>query len=506
MTTKKEKFNKKFLQKAYKSKVKKADLRETLNGNPATSLDQTCSPPVPVHPVPSKLQLRWHRAEMAMFLHLGINTFTDREWGDGKEDPNIFNPTNLDCRQWTRVARETGFKLMILTTKHHDGFCLWPSKFTDHSVKSSMNWRDGEGDVVHDFTDACREEGILAGVYLSPWDRHEKAYGDSPRYNEYFCNQLTELLTNYGQIAEVWFDGACGEGPNGKRQIYDWISYWKHVRKLQPNALISIVGPDIRWVGNESGVARENESSIITLTESPSEHAKNLRTFSRKDCIWYPAECDTSIRRRWFWHKDDKVKSLEMLLDIYFASVGRNSVLLLNIPPNDKGLLAETDIKQLREFKAALDEIFQTDFAKGAKVAASNVRGNAKQFGPKQVLDGNLDSYWATDDDKTTGWIELDLGQPKIFNVIRVQEAIILGERIEAWHVEALVCGQWKMIVSGTMIGQKQLRRLPAYRVQHVRLVIDKAKACPAIAEFGLHFYPFRNIREPKFAGMVMPI
>jgi len=270
---------------------------------------------------PTPQQLAWQESELTMFLHFGINTFTDREWGDGKEDPKLFNPIELDARQWVQVAKDAGFKYMILTAKHHDGFCLWPSEYTEHSVKNSP-WRAGKGDVVRELADACQEAGMKMGIYLSPWDRHEQTYGDSPVYNQYFRNQLTELLTNYGEISEVWFDGACGEGPNGRRQEYDWQSYYEVIRKLQPNAVIAICGPDIRWVGNEDGVARETEWSV-----------QDANPVIHKDIegkVWYPAECDVSIRPGWFWHKsqDDKVKSLEHLLDIYYKSVGRNRTLL----------------------------------------------------------------------------------------------------------------------------------------------------------------------------------
>ena len=278
-------------------------------------------------PLPSPQQLAWQRHEFIAFAHFGINTFTDREWGEGKEDPRLFNPTEFDAGQWAAALQDAGVKLLILTAKHHDGFCLWPSKFTEHCVKNSP-WRGGQGDVVREVVEALREKQIRVGLYLSPWDRNQPTYGDSPKYNEYFRNQLRELLTNYGAIDEVWFDGACGEGPNGKRQEYDWPSYYALIRELQPNALIAISGPDIRWVGNESGVARENESSVVTRDGQ---------------LVWHPAECDVSIRPGWFYHpsEDDKVKSLATLADIYFKSVGRNSVLLLNIPPDRRGRIAD---------------------------------------------------------------------------------------------------------------------------------------------------------------------
>ena len=293
-------------------------------------------------PTPTPQQLAWQRHELIAFAHFGINTFTDREWGDGKEDPGLFNPTDFDARQWAAALHAAGVKLLILTAKHHDGFCLWPSRFTEHSVKNSP-WRNGQGDVVREVVDALREREIRVGLYLSPWDRNQPWYGDSPKYNEYFRNQLGELLGNYGVIDEVWFDGACGEGPNGKKQEYDWTSYYALVRERQPAALIAICGPDIRWVGNESGVARENESSVV-------QRDGHL--------AWHPAECDVSIRPGWFYHpaEDAKVKSLPTLVDIYFKSVGRNSVLLLNIPPDRRGRIADADVVRLQELDPRLSK------------------------------------------------------------------------------------------------------------------------------------------------------
>lgn len=426
---------------------------------------------------PTPQQLAWQEAELTMFLHFGINTFTDREWGDGKEDPKLFNPTELDARQWVRVAKDAGFKYMILTAKHHDGFCLWPSKYTEHSVKNSP-WRAGRGDVVRELVDACREADMKMGVYLSPWDRHERTYGDSPVYNQYFRNQLTELLTNYGAIDEVWFDGACGEGANGRRQEYDWQSYYEVIRKLQPNALIAICGPDIRWVGNESGVARETEWSV--------QDANPVFQKGIDGKVWYPAECDVSIRPGWFWHKsqDDKVKSLEHLIDIYYKSVGRNSVLLLNVPPNDQGLFAEPDVKRLREFQEAVTETFAVNFAEGKPADASNVRADSKA---SNAVDGNRDTYWATDEKTTTASLEVNLGEPITFNVSLIQEDIALSQRVEEYRLEAWDGQGWKQITEGTTIGHKKLDRFPDVTASKVKLTIAKSLAPPLIRAFGLY-------------------
>ncbi len=430
--------------------------------------------------IPTPQQLAWQEAELTMFLHFGVNTFTDREWGEGKEDPGIFNPTDLDTRQWARVAKEAGFRYMILTAKHHDGFCLFPSKYTEHSVKNSP-WKGGKGDVVWELADACREAGLKFGVYLSPWDRHERSYGNSPVYNEYFRNQLTELLTNYGDIAEVWFDGACGEGPNGRRQEYDWQSYYEVIRRLQPDALIAICGPDIRWVGNEDGYARETEWS--PQDPDPARHP------DAKGKIWYPAECDVSIRPGWFWHADQdaKVKSLEHLLDIYYKSVGRNSVLLLNVPPNNRGLLAEPDVQRLREFRAALDKTFAVNLAEGKSAAADSARDDCPA---SNAVDGRRDTYWAPANDATTGVLEIDLGGSVTFNVSMVQEYIKLGQRVESYSLEAWDGQGWKTIAEGTTIGHKKLDRFLNTTAGKVRLTIQRAQASPLIRSFGLYRAP----------------
>jgi alpha-L-fucosidase len=425
-------------------------------------------------PLPTPEQLAWQRHEMIAFAHFGMNTFTDREWGDGKEDPKLFNPTDFDARQWASALKEAGVKLLILTAKHHDGFCLWPSRLTEHCVRNSP-WRGGQGDVVREVVDALRDQQLRVGLYLSPWDRNQPVYGDSAKYNQYFREQLREILTQYGPIHEVWFDGACGEGPNGKKQEYDWPSYYALVRELQPKALIAICGPDIRWVGNESGVARDDESSVVKRDGQ---------------LAWHPAECDVSIRPGWFYHpsEDGKVKSLAALADIYFKSVGRNSVLLLNIPPDRRGRIADPDIARLKELRAFIDQLYGTDYAKGAVVAASNRAESAEGSG--HLTDGRLETSWSPAGGKNTGWLEFDLGAMRTFNVARLQENIALGERVQAYRVDALVDDQWRTITAGQVIGHKQLRRFPAVTARRVRLEISQASALPAISEFGLHLNP----------------
>lgn len=455
------------------------------------------TPPQPLLPIPTPQQLEWQDTELAMFIHFTINAYTDREWGEGTEDPKIFNPVRLDARQWVRAAKDAGFKLVIITAKHHDGFCLWPSAYTDHSVKSSP-WRDGKGDVVGELAAACREAGVRMGVYLSPWDRHEPTYGDSPAYNAHFCNQLTELLTNYGPIAEVWFDGACGEGPNGKRQVYDWTAYRSLIRRLQPDAIIwSDAGPDARWIGNEHGTAGEpcwammRAGTVDEPGKSGDDVIAALQHGDENGTEWRPGECDVSIRPGWFWHKkeDDKVKTVDQLVDIYLKSVGRNCNLLLNVPPNTDGLFSDADVQRLAQFRARLDAMFQTDLARGKGGAASCVRGGDAAFGASGATDGDTATYWAADDGVTSGWLEADLGGPVTFNLAEIQEPICLGQRVKGFRIDYLEGDQWKTAARGATIGHKRLERFAPVTATRVRLVIEDARACPVISTFALYHW-----------------
>ena len=463
-----------------------------------TRQEQQIGPPAPLHPVPTAAQLEWQQRELAMFLHFGVNTFTGREWGDGTEGPAIFNPSDLDARQWAQVARECGFGLMILTAKHHDGFCLWASAQTDHSVASSP-WRDGKGDLVREFVDAARAEGLEVGLYLSPWDRNAAVYGDSPKYNDFYIAQLQELLTGYGPIAEVWFDGACGEGPNGRKQEYDWERFLRVVRELQPEAVMfSDAGPDVRWVGNERGVAGDPSWSrvdpgVVSYPGQSGEHIiRHLQHGERDGTVWRPAETDVSIRPGWFWRKseNEKVRNAQNLVELYFLSVGRNSLLLLNVPPDTRGQLHEADVAALRGFRKRLDEIFAVNLAQGATAKAQNVRGGAETFAAVRALDGDPQTYWATDDGVTTGWLEIDLGEPRQFNVISISEHIALGQRVCRFRVEYDDGDAWKPLFSAETIGYKRLARVPETRAQRVRLVIEESLACPTISEFALYLDP----------------
>jgi len=436
---------------------------------------------------PSPQQLAWQELEYICFVHFGINTFTNREWGTGKEDPKLFNPTALDAGQWVAACKAAGMKMVILTAKHHDGFCLWPSKYTEHSVKNSP-FRGGKGDVVKELADACRKAGLKLGIYVSPWDRHEKTYG-SDTYNEFYKNQLTELLTRYGDVAEVWWDGACGEGPNGKRQVYDWDGYTKLVRKLQPNAVIFNMGPDVRWVGNENGLARESEWSVLPAGDRLSHRKRDLghRKYlpGAKRLVWYPAECDVSIRPGWFYHanQDNRVKSLRHLLDIYYKSVGRNSLLLLNVPADRRGLFHENDVARLRELRAVLDETFRTDLAAGKAAKASNARSGHPAG---KITDGDTKTHWTTDDGVVQAWLEVDLGKAVTFDRAMIAEQIALGQRVEQFAIEAWDSKAWKQVAKGTTIGYKRLLRFAPVTASRVRLEILDSRDCPTIRRFGL--------------------
>ncbi len=452
--------------------------------------------------VPSPRQLKWQQLELTAFFHFGVNTFTDREWGTGKEEPSVFKPLALDARQWVRVAKEAGIKQVILTAKHHDGFCLWPSKYTEHSVKNSP-WKNGKGDVVREVADACREMNIGFGVYLSPWDRNSQIYG-TDAYNDYFINQLTELLTQYGQVDEVWFDGANGEGPNGKKQIYDFERWYKHIRKLQPQATIAIMGPDVRWVGTESGYGRETEWSVVpanNLDQSAiasnsqqdiafkpqgdmmgDDLASREKILNAKGLVWYPAETDVSIRPGWFYHaaEDDKVKSPEKLLDIYFASVGRNGVLLLNIPPDRRGLVHESDVHALQGWKKSIDSIFSDNKLKHAKATSSR----ASML--KHLTDGKDHTHAIVPSKDTTASITFTLREPATFSVVSLQENIRRGQRVEKFVVEYEENGSWKTATEGTTIGYKRLLRFKPVTASKLRVRILSSRLNPYLAEVGV--------------------
>lgn len=428
--------------------------------------------------VPSEEQYAWQQMELTAFVHFGINTFTGREWGDGQESPELFNPVELDAEQWVKALQAGGFKMVILTAKHHDGFCLWPTKTTAHSVASSP-WKGGKGDVVRDLKEACDKYGMKFGVYLSPWDRNASCYGDSPVYNRMYVEQLKELLGNYGEIHEVWFDGANAEGPNGKKQVYDWKTFYRVIDSLQPKAVKAIMGDDVRWVGNERGLGRETEWSVTPLRSSIYEDAedenarlglqatgKDLgsreKVLAADRLFWYPSEVDVSIRPGWFYHQeqDHQVKSLARLVDIYFQSVGYNSVLLLNIPPDRRGLLHEQDVARLKEFG---DYISQTFAANQLEVSPEG----------KVVPEGESVEY---------------ILKPGVINVFMVGEDIRKGQRVEEFTVEAYTGGEWKELAKGTTIGYKRLFRFPDCQAEKIRLTVNKSRATAHILHAGAFY------------------
>lgn len=395
-------------------------------------------------------QKAWQQRSLTAFLHFGMNTFTDREWGDGKESPSLFNPDSLDTDQWVQALKNAGFSMVILTAKHHDGFCLWPTATTEHSVKNSP-WRDGKGDVVADLRSSCDKYGMKLGLYLSPWDRNAECYGDSPRYNDMFVAQLTELLTNYGKIDEVWFDGACGEGPNGKKQVYDWLRFRDTMRRLQPEAVLAITGDDVRWVGNEGGKGRETEWSVTPLVPSIFSYSDSINSslgidamskdlgsrslIARADKVyWWPSEVDVSIRPGWFWHEREHPHSVKRLAEIYLESVGRNSVLLLNVPPDRHGRIADEDVECLWKFRRWRNRNFRDNKAgiPGSKI-----------------------------------------------NTVVLKEDLDSGQRVESFDVLGLVDGKWQKITSGTTIGNKRILMFDPVTVDDLRLYVTSSRGEP---------------------------
>jgi alpha-L-fucosidase/lysophospholipase L1-like esterase/pimeloyl-ACP methyl ester carboxylesterase len=493
---------------------------------------------------PSERQIAWQRREFIGFVHFGPNTFTDRSWGTGTENPSIFNPTALDCRQWVRAFKDAGMTQVIVTAKHHDGFCLWPSRFTAHSVRNAP-WRDGQGDVLRELAEACREAGLKLGVYLSPADLNametglygrtdERARviptpvpgwtpqstvqfkGNWDDYNTYFMNQLYELLTEYGEISEVWFDGANPKPGTG--QTYAYADWYRLIRALQPTAVIFGKGPDVRWCGNEAGRGRTSEWSVIPLPVRTGEFTwpdmtgadlGSLDKLSGAPFLhWYPSEVDVSIRPEWFWHarEDDKVKSLEQLMGIYHASVGNNSVLLLNVPPDQRGLIHENDVKRLSLFGRLLRQTFAENLARGAQATASATREQASEYAAFTTLDGDPDSYWTTEDWQTQAEIVYHLPAPKRFNLVMLQEALRRGQRIESFAVDAWVGGSWREIAAGTTVGHKRLAHFPEIESDRVRVRILGARLSPTLSEFGLFLQPEVSTFEEAARATPAPI
>lgn len=460
--------------------------------------------------VPSRRQLKHQQLEFYGFIHFTVNTFTDKEWGDGTESPGIFNPARLDARQWAAAAKDAGMKGLILTCKHHDGFCLWPSRYTRHSVKYSP-YKDGKGDVVRELSDACREAGIAFGVYLSPWDRNHPAYGSGREYDDYFVGQLEELLGNYGDIFAVWFDGAYGEGPNGKKQIYDWERYYEVIRRLQPEACISVCGPDVRWCGNEAGAVRPSEWSVVPArtadtekiaekSQQEDEETFRSRTISaqdmdlgsrdalkeERDLIWYPAEVNTSIRPGWFYHasEDDKVKKLSELIHIYENSAGGNATFLLNIPPDRNGLIHPNDAQRLHELGEYIRNAYKRNLASAARITCEQAM---EEYGADNLRYDTYDACFRTADGITACDITLEWENAVKVRRVVLKEDIRYSQRIEKFEIEAWMNGEFRTIYKGTVVGFKKIAVLEELETGKLRIRILDSRVAPVVAFLGVY-------------------
>ena len=456
---------------------------------------------------PHERQVSFQQLEFYAFVHFTVNTFTDREWGDGTESPEIFDPKKLDTEQWAKAVKSAGMKGLILTCKHHDGFCLWHSRHTDHTVANSPY----KNDVVKEVSDACRKYDIKFGVYLSPWDRHSPLYGQGKAYDDYFIEQLTELLTNYGEVFSVWFDGACGEGPNGKKQYYDWERYYAKIRELQPNACISVCGPDIRWCGNEAGYTRTAEWSVVPERARDSEmiaeksqqtddeefrqrkvDARDGDLGSRglleneQSLIWYPAEVNTSIRPGWFWHEyeNDKVKNLEELIKIYNNSVGGNATFLLNIPPTRDGLFHENDVKRLEELGSYLSAAFRTNLTGAAALTADT---NAENHPITAALQDSYEEYYTAAKGRNTATITASWDKPVNVGNIVLKENILCSQRVESFTVDARLDGEYKEVYKGTVIGYKRIVPLKSVVTDSIRINITDSRTEPTLSFLGIY-------------------
>lgn len=465
-----------------------------------------------VKAVPSARQIAYENMEFFCFIHFTVNTFTGSEWGDGTEPESIFDPTELDARQWAKTAAEGGMKGLILTCKHHDGFCLWPSKYTEHSIKNSP-YKNGKGDIVRETAEACREFGLKFGVYLSPWDRNNSSYGKGKEYDDYYLNQLTELLTEYGDIFVIWLDGACGEGPNGKVQKYDWQRYYKVMRELQPNAIISISGPDIRWCGNEAGEVRPSEWSVVAkdmtdpaitaalsqqedneefrnrpLDETQTDLGSRERLANEKELAWYPAETDVSIRPGWFYHEeeDDQVRSFENLKDIYLKSVGGNTTLLLNLPPMKNGRIHETDAANLKQLGEFIENTFKHNLLQDAEISILSASNAEKSNGEALRMD-DYDSYFVNDEGDKELSINIKWEKPRKVSYLVIKEAIPLSQRVESFSVSYENDGIMHECYKGTTIGYKKIIDLQEIETANLIINIDDARVAPAISFVGVY-------------------
>ncbi|HUS01256.1 MAG TPA: alpha-L-fucosidase, partial [Chitinophagaceae bacterium] len=446
---------------------------------------------------PTPQQLKWHEMEFYLFTHFGPNTFTDKEWGHGDEPENIFNPTDLDCEQWCRIAKAAGAKGIIITAKHHDGFCLWPSKYSAHTVRESA-WKNGKGDVLKELSQACKKFGLQFGVYLSPWDRNHPKYG-TPEYNDVFVNMMKEIFTNYGPIWELWWDGANGEGPNGKKQVYDWNKFKTTIHNLSPKTLVfSDIGPHIRWVGNERGIAgKTNWNTLDTAGFTPGEGAPptdTLNTGNINGKTWIPVECDVSIRPGWFYHKqeDDKVKTPDQLFDLWLRSVGRGANLLLNVPPDRRGQIHANDSAALMGFKRLRDENFNKDLAKRArayfmpfngKFESPNVNDRSKST--YEIIGGALHS------------VALEFTTAQKINCVVLEEYLGDGQQCKKFGL-TLMNNEGRILkrIRGTTIGHKRIVTFSSTDVTKIILSIEDQKDVTAIRNIEAYLIDERLIEK----------
>jgi alpha-L-fucosidase len=462
--------------------------------------------------VPTARQLAYENMEFFCFIHFTVNTFTGSEWGDGTEPESIFNPTELDARQWAKTAAEGGMKGLILTCKHHDGFCLWPSKYTEHSIKNSP-YKNGKGDIVRETAEACREFGLKFGVYLSPWDRNNESYGKGKEYDDYYLNQLTELLTEYGDIFVIWLDGACGEGPNGKVQKYDWQRYYKVMRELQPNAVISISGPDIRWCGNEAGEVRPSEWSVVAkdmtdpaitaalsqqedneefrnrpLDETQTDLGSRERLANEKELAWYPAETDVSIRPGWFYHEeeDNQVRSFENLKDIYLKSVGGNTTLLLNLPPMKNGRIHEKDVANLKKLGSFISTAFAYNLLDEAGITTIPPL-DCREQEPGVMRTDDYKTYFMNEEGTNKLMIKINWVEKKKLNYLVLKEAIPFSQRVEKFKICYEENGNMKECYNGTTIGYKRIVDLKGIQTDCLAIVIEDSRVAPVMSFVGVY-------------------
>ncbi len=446
-----------------------------------------------IQTTPSPAQIKHQQMEFYAFVHFTVNTFTNKEWGDGTESPEIFNPEKLNCDQWVSACKSAGMTGLILTAKHHDGFCLWPSAYTEHSVKNSP-YKNGKGDIVKEAAEACRKGGIKFGIYLSPWDRNCPLYGQGKAYDDYYCNQLTELLSDYGELFAVWFDGACGEGPNGKKQVYDWERYYATVRALQPEACISVCGPDVRWCGNEAGSTRVSEWSVVAKSfkdgSVPSEQDSDLGSRelmqNAKEIVWKAAEVDTSIRPGWFYHKSEnsKVRSLSELTDIYFRSVGGNCTLLLNIPPDTNGLFHDNDVKRLSQLGEKIRSCFAECLSEDAEFIADSDDGINTAA---NLITDTYDTYYAANENCDYASITVSLPEKRKLHMAVIKENILFSQRVESFNIECLLGKKWTKIYEGTTIGYKKIARFRPVNTDKVRINILDSRTNPILSHIALY-------------------